>query len=255
MPPEIAKTRDVIVLSRPTAAGARKRLRALANPEDARFLQRFFKTGPGQYGAGDRFLGIRVPALRRVARELRGLPLDQIEVLLHDPWHEARLLALVLLGDAYTRGSPVERETIFRAYLRNTHWINNWDLVDVSAGPIVGAHLATRSRRLLDRLARSRSLWERRIAIIATQAFIRNGGFDDTLRIAERLMHDSHDLIHKAVGWMLREVGNRDRRRLEGFLDAHAHEMPRTMLRYAIEKLPPADRRRFMDARAHRIVS
>ena len=230
----------------PTAASARKRIRELGDPNDALFLQGYFKTGPGEYGEGDQFLGIRVPVVRRLAKELRDLPLDQIEALLRDRWHEARLLALVLLGDAYERVSPAEREAIFDLYLRNTKWINNWDLVDSSAGRVVGAHLATRPRKLLDRLARSSNLWERRIAIIATQHFIRNGEFDDTNRLAEVLLHDSHDLIHKAVGWMLREVGNRDRATLEAFLDTHAREMPRTMLRYAIEKLPPADRRRFM---------
>jgi 3-methyladenine DNA glycosylase AlkD len=230
----------------PTAASARKRLRELGDPSDALFLQRFFKTGRGEYGEGDRFLGIRVPVVRRLARELRELPLDQIEALLHDRWHEARLLALILLGDAYERASPADRGNIFDLYLRNTKWINNWDLVDASAAGVVGVHLANRPRKLLDRLARSPNLWERRIAIIATQHLIRNGEFDETIRLAEVLLHDSHDLIHKAVGWMLREVGNRDRATLEAFLDEHAREMPRTMLRYAIEKLPPADRRRFM---------
>jgi len=236
----------------PTLAVARRRLRELANPDDAVFLQRFFKTGPGEYGEGDQFLGIRVPAIRRLARELRGLPLDDIETLLHEPWHEARHLALVALVDAYARASPVERDTIARLYLRNTRWINNWDLVDVSAAGIVGAHLMTRSRRPLDRLARSTNVWERRIAIVSTHYFIKAGQFGDTLRIAEQLMSDPHDLIHKAVGWMLREVGARDRHALEGFLHVHAHEMPRTMLRYAIEKLSPVDRQRFMNARLAR---
>ena len=232
-----------------TLAIARRRLRELANPDDAIFLQRFFKTGPGDYGEGDQFLGIRVPAIRRLARELRGLPLADIETLLHEPWHEARHLALVALVDAYARGSPGERDAIVKLYLGNTRWINNWDLVDVSAG-IVGAHLMMRSRRPLDRLVRSPNVWERRIAIVSTHHFIKAGQFGDTLRIAEQLMADSHDLIHKAVGWMLREVGERDRQTLEGFLDEHAHEMPRTMLRYAIERLSPVDRQRFMNARA-----
>jgi 3-methyladenine DNA glycosylase AlkD len=233
-----------------TAVSVRRRLRELCDPRDALFLQGFFKTAPGQYGEGDRFLGIRVPVIRRVAREARGIPLDQIEALLHERWHEARLLAVILLADAYERGSAAERAAIFRAYLRNAPRINNWDLVDVSAPNVVGAHLATRPRHRLDKLARSKSLWERRIAIVATQHFIRNGEFDDTLRVARLLLHDTHDLIHKAVGWMLREVGKRDRATLESFLDEHAHEMPRTMLRYAIERLPPRDRTRFMAARA-----
>jgi 3-methyladenine DNA glycosylase AlkD len=234
------------------AASIRKRLRELGDPTDAAFLQGFFKTGPGQYGEGDRFLGIRVPDIRRLARELRGLPLDQIEVLLHDDWHETRLLAAILLGEEYKRGSPADRDAIFRLYLNNASRVNNWDLVDLSAPNVVGAHLATRSRKRLDRLARSRSLWERRIAIVATQHFIRNGEFEDTLRLARVLMHDKHDLIHKAVGWMLREVGKRDGATLESFLEEHAHEMPRTMLRYAIERLPPRDKTRFMAARAER---
>jgi 3-methyladenine DNA glycosylase AlkD len=232
---------------RQTAAAARRRLRELADSKDAEFLQGFFKTARGQYGAGDRFLGVRVPPIRRLATQLRELPLDEIEALLNERWHEARLLALILLGDAYKRGTPSERAAIFDLYLRSTDRINNWDLVDVSAARIVGTHLVGRPRALLDRLAHSPSLWERRIAIIATQQFIRDDEFEDTIRLARLLLHDSHDLIHKAVGWMLREVGNRDRARLEEFLEEHAHEMPRTMLRYAIEKLPPADRRRFMN--------
>jgi 3-methyladenine DNA glycosylase AlkD len=229
-----------------TAADARRRLRELANRKDAVFLQRFFKTGAGQYGAGDKFLGIRVPVLRRVARELRGMPVNEIEAVLQDEWHEARLLALFLLVDAFNRGSSADRDAIAKLYLRNTRWINNWDLVDSSAAPIIGAHLASRSRKVLDTLAHSSLIWERRIAIVATHHFIRNGEFGDTLRIATQLLDDEQDLIHKATGWMLREVGNRDRGALERFLEAHAATMPRTTLRYAIEKLPPADRRRFM---------
>jgi 3-methyladenine DNA glycosylase AlkD len=232
-----------------TAATARRRIRELANPDDALFLQRYFKTGPGDYGEGDRFLGIRVPAIRRLARDFRGMPLDQIEPLLKDQWHEARLLALVILVDKYTQASPDDQESIADFYLKNSRWVNNWDLVDASAPDILGAHLLTRPRRMLDRLTRSSNLWERRIAIIATLHLIRAGQFDDTLRIAERLIGDPHDLIHKAVGWMLREVGERDRTRLAGFLGEHAHEMPRTMLRYAIEKLPADDRRRYMSAK------
>jgi len=235
-----------------SAAAVRKRLRELGDPESAIFLQRFFKTGPGQYGEGDRFLGIRVPDIRRVARESRGISLDHIETLLHDPWHEVRLLAVVLLGDVYKRGTTAERDAVFRTYLANAKRINNWDLVDLSAPNVVGAHLLTRSRTRLDRLARSENLWERRIAIVSTAAFIRENQFDDTLRIARILMSDSHDLIHKAVGWMLREVGKRDRAVLEAFLEEHAHELPRTTLRYAIERFSPADRKRFMEVPSSR---
>jgi 3-methyladenine DNA glycosylase AlkD len=238
--------------ARATAAAARRRLRELADPDVARTAQRFFKTGPGEYSAGDEFIGVRVPVIRRLGRELRGMSIDEITALLHDRWHEARLLALVLLVDTFTRAPANERASIADLYLRNTRWINNWDLVDSSAPSILGAHLLTRSRTVLDRLARSKNLWERRIAIVATQHLIRADKFDDTLRIAELLMYDSHDLIHKAVGWMLREVGDRDRKRLESFLTKHAHEMPRTMLRYAIEKLSSDDRRRFMSAKSEK---
>jgi 3-methyladenine DNA glycosylase AlkD len=229
-----------------TLAAVRRRLREVADPEDAVFLQRFFKTGPGQYGEGDHFLGIRVPMTRKLAREFADLPLGDIEKLLHDRWHEARLLALVLFVSQYARGGAAEKDRIFRLYLANTNRINNWDLVDMSAAGIVGAHLETRDRAPLDRLARSKSLWERRIAIVATYWFIRHGEFDDTLRIAATLLGDSHDLIHKAVGWMLREVGKRDERVLETFLDEHASEMPRTALRYSIERMSPAKRTRYM---------
>jgi 3-methyladenine DNA glycosylase AlkD len=236
------------VAERPTLAAVRHRLADAGDPADAIFLQRYFKTGPGEYGAGDRFLGIRVPATRALARDLRELPLDEIAQLLRDPWHEARLLALMLLVHRFERGTPTQRNAIYKLYLSHTTYVNNWDLVDSSAAQIVGAHLATRSRRTLDRLARSKSLWERRIAIIATSWFIRRGEFDDTLRIAGVLLHDPEDLIHKAVGWMLREVGARNPSALDAFLEAHAYEMPRTMLRYAIEKMTPAQRKRWMKA-------
>lgn len=234
----------------PTLAAVRRRLRELGDPDDAAFLQRFFKTAPGEYGAGDRFLGIRVPVTRKLAREFRDLPLDRIEALLLDPWHEARLLAVILLASGYKRGSDKEREAIYRLYLKNADRVNNWDLVDSSAPHVVGEHLMTRSRAVLDKLAQSKNLWERRIAIIATQRLIRGGEYDDTIRIATALLHDPHDLIHKAVGWMLREIGDRDPRRLDAFLDEHAHEMPRTMLRYAIEKMLIAKRRQYMVAMA-----
>jgi 3-methyladenine DNA glycosylase AlkD len=222
------------------------RLRQLADPEDARFLQRYFRTGPGEYGEGDRFLGIRVPVLRRLVREYRGLPLDAATELLRSPWHEARLLALLLLADAYARGTAEAREAVYRTYLAHTGYVDNWDLVDSSAPQIVGAHLEAGDRGVLERLAKSESLWERRIAILATQHFIRRGDCGTTLRIAEMLVDDGHDLIHKAVGWMLREVGNRDRAAEEAFLRRHHRTMPRTMLRYAIEKFPPDLRRRYL---------
>ena len=222
-----------------TSAEILARLRQLGDPEHARFVEGYFRTGPGEYGEGDQFLGIRVPALRALVREYRGVPLGEAAELLRSPWHEARLLALLLLADAYARGTPETREAIYRLYLSQTARINNWDLVDSSAPNIVGAHLEAGDRAVLERLARSESLWERRIAILATQHFIRRGDFGTTLRIAEMLVDDPHDLIHKAVGWMLREIGNRDRAAEEAFLRRHHRTMPRTMLRYAVEKFPP----------------
>lgn len=230
----------------PTLAAVRRELEALASPADAVFLQRFFRTGPGEYGEGDRFLGIRVPATRRLVRQYRDLPLKSITTLLHSPWHEARLLALLLLVSRYRRGGPAEREAIHRVYLANTRFINNWDLVDLSAEHIVGAHVAPDDIPLLETLARSDSLWERRIAILATFHWIRRGEFGPALRIAGILLHDRHDLIHKATGWMLREVGKRDQEREEGFLQAHGGEMPRTMLRYAIERFPESLRLHYL---------
>ncbi|HEY4217957.1 MAG TPA: DNA alkylation repair protein [Gemmatimonadaceae bacterium] len=223
-----------------------QRLHAAKNPADAAFLKGFFKTAKGQYGEGDRFLGIRVPVLRAMARDFRELTLEDTARLLALPWHEARLVALILLTNSHRRGNTAARSAIYKAYLTHTQHINNWDLVDTSAPGIVGAHLATRKRRKLAALARSKNLWERRIAIVATLHFIRAGEFDDTLRIAERLLADQHDLIHKAVGWMLREVGKRDSSQLEAFLDEHVTRMPRTTLRYAIERMPRTQREAYM---------
>jgi 3-methyladenine DNA glycosylase AlkD len=229
-----------------TAAEIEARLQGMGSAEDAVFLQRYFRTGPGEYGEGDRFLGIRIPALRALVREYRGMAVDEAAALLRSPWHEARLLALLLLVDAYARGGAETREAAYRLYLASTAYINNWDLVDSSAPHVVGKHLEGRDRSVLDRLARSESLWERRIAILATQHFIRRGDFGTTLHVAEMLVDDRHDLIHKAVGWMLREVANRDRETAESFLRRHHATMPRTMLRYAIEKFPPGLRRHYM---------
>jgi 3-methyladenine DNA glycosylase AlkD len=238
----------------PAAAAIVRELAASGNPQDARFLQGFFKTGPGQYGEGDRFLGIRVPVLRRIARRYGGLPLRDALALLHSPWHEARFLALVILVNAYARADGPAREEIFVAYLANASSINNWDLVDSSAPAILGEHLLARAcagndedgQALLDRLAGSDLLWERRIAVLASAAFIRAGRFEPTLRLAACLLGDAHDLMHKAVGWMLREVGKRDRSALETFLAAHYRVMPRTMLRYAIERLPEPRRKAYL---------
>lgn len=234
----------------PSAEAIEARLHEIGDPEHARFVAGYFRTGPGDYGHGDRFLGIRNPALRALVREYRGVSLAAAAALLHSEWHEARLLALLLLADAYKRGDADAREAIYRLYLKNLRYVNNWDLVDLSAPNIVGAHLAAGDRSPLDELARSEVLWERRIAIIATQHLIRKGDFSATLRIAEVLVDDRHDLIHKAAGWMLREVGDRDRAAEEAFLRRHHRTMPRTMLRYAIEKFPPDLRQRYLKGEA-----
>ncbi len=213
-------------------------LASLSNPEDGEFLQRFFKTGPGQYGEGDLFRGIRVPVLRRLSSAHPDIPLELAEQLLHSAYHEDRLLALLILVRKFAKADETGRAGIYTRYLDNTRFINNWDLVDTSAEHIVGAYLRDKSKEPLYRLARSGSLWERRIAILATFHFIKQGKFDETIEIAEILLTDEHDLIHKAVGWMLREVGKRDLQKEEAFLSAHYRQMPRTMLRYAIEKFP-----------------
>ena len=229
------------------ARTAQQRLRNLADPEVAIVLASFFKTGPGQYGEGDRFIGVKVPAIRKVAKEFGKLPISKVERLLHSKIHEERLLALVILVDQFEKGSDATRKRIHDLYLANTQNINNWDLVDLSAPQIVGGYLETRSRKPLDRLAKSPILWERRISILATHWFIRQCDFTDTLSIAEKLLGDKEDLIHKAVGWMLREVGKRDVAVLEEFLGKHCRVMPRTMLRYAIERLSEKKRRGYMN--------
>ncbi len=226
----------------------RSRLRQLASPSRARNLSWFFKTAPGEYGAGDRFIGIRVPVLRRLAREFRSLPLPAAVELLQSPIHEERLLALLILTNAYERADESGRAAIYRLYLKNLARVNNWDLVDCSAPRIVGPHLEKRSRNVLFRLARSKILWRRRVAVLATFYFIRQGDFADALRLAELLLDDEHDLMHKAVGWMLREMGKRDVAELKKFLHKHAARMPRTMLRYAIEKFPEPERKRYLQA-------
>jgi len=229
-----------------TVADIRAQVRELSDPTVAEHSQRFFKTGPGEYGEGDRFVGVRVPALRRLAQQHRGVSLRVAELLLQSPIHEERLLALFILVKRYEQGEAAVRKDVFDLYQRNMRFVNSWDLVDSSAHKIIGDFLRNRSRRLLHRLAKSVVLWERRIAIISTMAYISDGEFGETLKISEQLLRDDEDLIHKAVGWMLREIGNRDRKAEEAFLKKHYKEMPRTMLRYAIEKLPETKRRRFL---------
>jgi 3-methyladenine DNA glycosylase AlkD len=229
-----------------TVAAIRRKLRAHANPASVAILQSFFKTGPGEYGEGDLFIGVKVPGVRAVCRECRGAPLEAIETLLHSRIHEERTLALLMLVDAFKVGDAALRSRIYRFYLANTKHINNWDLVDCSAAQIVGGWLRGRRTAPLTRLARSTSLWERRIAMIATFDGIRRGEFAETFRIADLLLHDEHDLIHKAVGWLLREVGKRDGAALRAFLATRYSTMPRTMLRYAIERFPEAERRKYL---------
>jgi 3-methyladenine DNA glycosylase AlkD len=229
-----------------SVARLQKRLRELEDPQTALFLQKFFKTGPGEYGDGDLFRGIRVPILRKLAKEFGSLTLAETKKLLRSAHHEDRLLALLILTRAYFRGDDRIRERIFNLYLNNTQFINNWDLVDSSAPQIVGGYLCDRDRDVLYRLVRSRQIWERRIAIMATFHFLKRDDYADTLRIAEVLLSDSEDLIHKAVGWMLREVGNRNRAVEEKFLRKHYQQMPRVMLRYAIEKFPESRRQQYL---------
>ncbi len=228
------------------ASEAKKQLKSLASPEAAASAARFFKSGPRQYGEGDIFIGVRVPALRNLAREFRALPLAEVEILLQSPIHEERLLALLILVLASAKASEAEKKTVFDFYLTNTKFVNNWDLVDSSAPPLVGGYLIDKSRKPLVKLAKSKVLWERRIAIVATQHFIRLGDFEDTLKISRLLLSDKEDLIHKAAGWMLREVGKRHEPTLETFLAEHATAMPRTMLRYAIERFSPRKRQAYL---------
>ncbi|MGA7828813.1 MAG: DNA alkylation repair protein [Geobacteraceae bacterium] len=222
------------------------RLQALGDPEKARVLQRFFKTGKGEYGEGDQFIGLRVPELRKLAGQYPSLSLPDTLQLLRSPIHEVRFLALLILTRAYQQADAALQEQIYTFYLQHSHFINNWDLVDVSAEHIVGAHLRNRTRLPLRKLAASSLLWERRIAIIATFHYIKRGEFAETLAIAELLLRDREDLINKAVGWMLREVGKRDQSAEIGFLTKHYKVMPRTMLRYAIERFEEDLRQRFL---------
>ncbi len=224
----------------------RRELREAAEPDRAQTSQRYFKTGPGGYGEGDHFLGVSVPEARAIARRYPALETDHVLELLRSPIHEERFVALVILVRRYERGSEVTRQSVFDLYLRNIDSVNNWDLVDISAPHIVGAHLLSRPRGVLDHLARSPSVWERRISIMSTFTFIRSGDYKDTIHLARTLLRDEHDLIHKAAGWMLREVGKRDEALLVRFVDRHATEMPRTMLRYSVEKLDPEVRARLM---------
>ena len=225
----------------------RKLLKVQADPEKAVFFPRFFKTGRGEYGEGDRFLGVTVPKCRQIARAARGMELSEITKLLGSPWHEEREVAIFILVEAFKRAkSDKARGDIYRFYVEQLDRVNNWDLVDGSAPTIVGGFLEDKDRKQLYRWARSRDLWERRIAMLATLCYIKKKDFKDALAIAAILRDDEEDLIHKAVGWMIREIGNRDRAAEERFLDRHYKRMPRTMLRYAIEKFPDKKRQAYL---------
>lgn len=216
----------------------------MASPEREKVTRSFFKTGPGEYSEGDKFLGIRIPDLRSLLKKADAISLKEALTLLRSEWHEERFMALLLLERRFEHAEEESaREEIVKAYLANTRWVNNWDLVDTSAPTILGAWLLTRKRSVLDELVCSENLWERRIAIVATQTLIRAGEFRETLQLTERLFGDPEDLMHKACGWMLREVGKKDRNILISFLENHAPRMPRTMLRYAIERFPDQERR------------
>jgi 3-methyladenine DNA glycosylase AlkD len=229
-----------------TVQHVRARLGSLDDPGRAALLQRYFKSGPGEYGEGDLFRGIRVPDLRRLSRQFRSLPSEEVAELLGSPFHEDRLLALLIMVEQYRKGSEEVRQAIYDRYLSSTAFINNWDLVDLSAGHIVGMHLLERERSPLYRLAASASLWERRIALMATFPFVRRGEYGDTLALVRLLLADRQELIHKAAGWMLREIGKRDSGTEDAFLLEHYRSMPRVMLRYAIERLPEARRRQYL---------
>ena len=239
-----------------SAAKARKALKILANPARAKHALRFFKTGKGEYGEGDKFIGVTMPILRKLAQEFKHLDIRQLEILLHSKTHEERMLALLILMQQFNfakkNNNKQQQEIIFNYYLSQTGYINNWDLVDVSCRDIVGGFLLDKTKKqkdILINLSKSDYLWEKRISIVCTWQFIRENQFDYTLRISKILLKDEHDLIHKAVGWMLREVGKKDLQTLMIFLQQHYNKMPRTMLRYAIEKLEEDIRQCFLKGR------
>jgi 3-methyladenine DNA glycosylase AlkD len=229
-----------------TASDVQRYLHSLGSPDGAAAAARFFKTGPGEYGEGDVFLGLRAAQMHSVAKEYRDLSFQDLRVLLRSVIHDDRLLALLILVRRVVNADENVKKRVYELYLSHTAHVNNWDLVDASAREIVGGYLANKDRKPLDRLAASHSLWERRISIVATHYFIRQNDFADTLRISERLLSDTEDLIHKAVGWMLREVGKKHQPTLESFLRHHGNKMPRTALRYAIERFPEKLRQAYL---------
>ena len=226
----------------------KKELSIFADTARAKHAQKFFKTAPGEYGEGDVFIGVRVPQIRTIARKYKNTPISVIEMLIISPIHEERMLALVLMVNQYKKADNQKQKVLYNLYLSHTKYINNWDLVDISAPHIVGAYVFEYKKgAVLKRLTKSNTLWERRIAMIACFYHIRQNAFDEPLMIAESLLYDSHDLMHKAVGWMLREVGKRDEALLEHFLQTHNYALlPRTLLRYAIERLPEQKRKEYL---------
>lgn len=228
------------------AQDVKKCLHKYARREKISVYRNFFKTGPGEYGEGDVFIGVTVPDTRRVAKKFLNLSFIETKRLLRSDIHEERLCGILILVERFKSSDDAERKRIVDYYLAHTEHVNNWDLVDLSADKILGGYLIDRPRNVLKDLAKSELLWDRRIAIISTFTFIRKGDLDDTFAISDVLLYDDHDLIHKAVGWMLREAGKRDRRRLEAFLKPRYKKMPRTMLRYAIERFPEQKRQRYL---------
>ncbi|MFC1710718.1 DNA alkylation repair protein [Nanoarchaeota archaeon] len=224
----------------------KKDIKKKSHPKKAKIYQRFFKTGKGQYGEGDIFLGLTVPEQRQIAIKYSHLNLPKVQQLLKSKIHEHRLVAILILVQKYKKANEDDKARIFNLYLKNTKYVNNWDLVDLSAPNIVGDFLFDKKRNFLYDLAESKNLWEKRISILATFAFIKKGEFQDSLRITKILLEDEHDLIHKAIGWMLREIGKKDQKILENFLQKYYNQLPRTTLRYAIERFEEKKRLRFL---------
>ena len=224
----------------------RKKMYRLSSDKIAKTMQWFFKTGKGQYGEGDIFIGLKVPTQRLLAKEFKDMEFNDLKMMLSSKIHEERLIALFILVDRYQKADENEKEKIFKFYLKYRRGVNNWDLVDLSAPKIMGKHLLEKDKSILFDFAISKNIWERRIAVLSTQEFIRNNKFDSTLKIAEILLKDEQDLIHKAVGWMLREIGKIDLATEELFLKQYYKKMPRTMLRYAIEKFPESKRKKYL---------
>jgi 3-methyladenine DNA glycosylase AlkD len=229
-----------------TIKDIQKKLQQLGNREKAKVLQRFFKTGPGEYGEDDVFIGVRVPDLRKLAKKNQDITIKEVVQLFGSTIHKERFFALLILISKYSKGNEAVKKRIYELYLQNTQFINSWDLVDGSAQHIVGAFLMDKSKEPLYRLAKSKNLWERRIAILSTFHFIKHDKYAETLKISKILLSDEQDLIHKAVGWMLREIGKRHMLTEEIFLKKHYKRMPRTMLRYAIEKFPESKRQKYL---------